>query len=79
MANGRRRDEWDRWSRLLALVDNRTNFEKDATPVKPIDLWPPSLITAQQRKAQARAESVAKIPISMKELAGIMLQAKPNV
>jgi hypothetical protein len=79
MADARRRDEWDRWSRLLALVDTRTNFSQDAQPVRPIDLWPQSLVTATHRRLEAKARDDAKVSISMKELAGIMLKGKPHV
>jgi hypothetical protein len=79
MADGRRRDEWDRWSRLLALVDNRTNFAKDAKPVQPIDLWPPSLLTSVHRSAEERARDAAKTPISVRELATIILNGKRRV
>lgn len=70
-ANAAQRAEWDRFARLLNLVDSRTLFGKDGKPL-PYEKWyPPGMITKSELRAADRAaraakeRSVIKIPFSV--------------
>lgn len=54
MASGRRRDEWDRFGLLLALVDQRVRWGEGPPPRKPLEWWPPGLADEDLREAQDR-------------------------
>ncbi len=51
MSAARRRDEWERWSRLLALLDARTDWSENASPKRPLDWWPEDLIPPEFHRA----------------------------
>ena len=68
MASGKRREEWDRWGQLLALVDNRTNFSKDAKPIQPIDYWPNAIVTQDDLDAIRAAKKRNVIQGSIQDL-----------
>lgn len=63
MACAKRRDEWDRWSQLLSLVDCRTAYGDDCKPKSPWEWMPPELDTDGQRRAvsAALAKRVVKV------------------
>lgn len=70
MARGKRRDEWDRWGQLLALVYNRTIFGAGDKPRDPDSFWPPGLVSRKD-KADQRAAMEQSLP----EIDGAGLQS----
>jgi hypothetical protein len=65
MANGRRRDEWDRFGQLLSLIWDRTNFAENAKSRPPIEFWPPSLIEQGEAAKATRSAPVTTVPMSV--------------
>lgn len=59
MVDGRRRDEWDRWSSWMALYAN-SKLPKDAQPYPPAR-FNPTIDTGEIRKKFGKTESVKKI------------------
>lgn len=68
-ANAKRRDEWDRMSLLLAVVHNRTNFDKSGKVTDPLDWFPPRLITSDHRKAIQKHKEASVMRMSVAEFA----------
>lgn len=68
-ANAKRRDEWDRMSLLLAVIHNRTNFDKNGTISTPEDWFPPRLITKEHRNAIQKHRESSVIRMSVAEFA----------
>ena len=65
MANGRRRDEWDRFGQLLSLIWDRTNFAENAKSRPPIEFWPPSLIERGEVAKATKSAPVTTVPMSV--------------
>lgn len=65
MANGRRRDEWDRFGQLLSLIWDRTNFAENAKSRLPIEFWPPNLIERGEAAKATRSAPVTTVPMSV--------------
>jgi hypothetical protein len=65
MANGRRRDEWDRFGQLMSLVWNRTAFGEKDKGLDPIDFWPPGLIEQSEAAEIKRPQKVMTVPMSV--------------
>lgn len=68
-ANAKRRDEWDRMSLLLAVVHNRTNFDKNGKVTTPLDWFPQRLITSDHRKAIQKHKEASVMRMSVAEFA----------
>lgn len=64
MAEGVRRDEWDRFGQLLSIVHNRMDFSgKDQR--QPVSFWPIALVKElQATPTQPGLSSIPQVPFS---------------
>lgn len=66
-AVAKQRDEWQRWSRLLHLVDVRTSLFSDAKPRPLMEWWPRELLPEEWIPASADPPAPPDTPPPNKE------------
>jgi hypothetical protein len=72
MTRARRRDEWDRLSTLLKLVDERSGCGEGFEPREQLGWFPPGLITDEDRRAVDRARRRNQTKVSINDVAEAM-------